>query len=52
MSLFVACLLIAAMVIFLCLISDDFAWFLFTLLAAFAIMANIMVVCRVIFGWA
>lgn len=50
MVLFVICILIVVMVIFLCLISDNFAWFVFILLAAFAITAHIMVAYHVIFG--
>lgn len=52
MAVFVACFLITILLIFLCLISDDFAWFLFILLACVAIAANMMCIYCAIFGGA
>lgn len=49
MTMFIVFFLIALIVIFLCLISDSFAWFVFTLLVALAIAANMMCIYQYIF---
>lgn len=49
MTMFIVFFLISLIVLFLCMISDSFAWVLFTLLAALAIAANIMCIYQYIF---
>lgn len=49
MTMFIVFFLISLIVLFFCMISDNFAWVVFTLLCALAISANIMCIYQYIF---